>query len=142
MSDVRGKFVIDVDFTDRTTATGVQRMKLVSLASATEYPDGKVAMVSGTCGTAVVVVPVSPTTYRNAAGNVVSFANVSRVAFSATGAAMVACDGSGGCGENDWTIYSRAGQVAVSEAVETTSFSINVMGTAGTASFMLVMYGS
>jgi hypothetical protein len=142
MSDVRGKFVIDVDFTDRTTATGVQRMKLVSLASATEYPDGKVAMVSGTCGTAVVVVPVSPATYRNAAGNVVSFANVSRVAFSATGAAMVACDGSGGCGENDWTIYSRAGQVAVSEAVETTSFSINVMGTAGTASFMLVMYGS
>jgi hypothetical protein len=142
MSDVRGKFVIDVDFTDRTSATGVQRMKLVSLASATEYPDGKVAMVSGTCGTAVVVVPVSPATYRNAAGNVVSFANVSRVAFSATGAAMVACDGSGGCGENDWTIYSRAGQVAVSEAVETTSFSINVMGTAGTASFMLVMYGS
>jgi hypothetical protein len=64
------------------------------------------------------------------------------VAFSATGAAMVACDGSGGCGENDWTIYSRAGQVAVSEAVETASFSINVMGTAGTAAYTLVMYGS
>ena len=142
MSDVRGKFVIDVDFTDRTTATGVQRMKLVSLASATEYPDGKVAVIAGTVGTAVATVPVSPTTYRNATGDLVSFASVSRVAFSASGPTLVACDGSGGCGENDWTIYSRAGQAAVSEAVETTSFSINVMGTAGTASYTLVMYGT
>jgi len=141
MSDVRGKFVIDVDFTDRTTATGVQRMKLVSLASATEYPDGKVAVVSGTVGTAVVSVPVAPTTYRNAAGNLVSFGSVSRVAFQASGPTLVACDGIGGCGVNDWTIYSRAGQVAVSEAIETASFSISVFGTAGTASYTLVMYG-
>lgn len=142
MSDVRGKFVIDVDFTDRTTATGVQRMKLVSLASATEYPDGKVAVVSGTCGTAVVSVPVAPTTYRNAAGNLVSFASVSRVAFQASGPTLVACDGSAGYGVDDWTIYSRANQVAVSEALETSGFSINVFDTAGTSSFTLVMYGT
>jgi hypothetical protein len=142
MSHVRGKFAIDVDFTDRTTATGVQRLKVVSLASATEYPDGKVAVVSGTVGTAVVSVPVAPTTYRNATGNLVSFGSVSRVAFSASGGTLVACDGSGGCGIDDWTIYSRANQAAVSEALETSAFSINVIGTAGTASFTLVMYGS
>jgi hypothetical protein len=142
MSDVKGRFGIDVLFTDSTVAGGAKSLKTITLQHATEYDVGKVAVVSGTCGTAVVSVPVAPTTYRNAAGNLVSFASVSRVAFSATGAAMVACDGSGGCGENDWTIYSRAGQVAVSEAVETASFSINVMGTAGTAAYTLVMYGS
>ena len=142
MSNVTGKFAVDVEFTDRTAFDGVQSLRTVSLRSATEYPDGKIAVVSGTVGTAVVVVPISPTTYRNATGNLVSFASVSRVAFSASGAAMVACDGSGGCGENDWTIYSRSNQAAVSEAVETASFSINVMGTAGTASYTLVLYGS
>jgi len=142
MSDVRGKFVIDVDFTDRTSAGGVQRMKIASLQSATEYPDGKVAVASGTCGTAVVVVPVSPTTYRNSDGDLVSFASVSRVAFSASGPTLVACDGSGGCGVDDWTIYSRANQAAVSEALESSAFSINVVGTAGTASYTLVMYGT
>jgi hypothetical protein len=142
MSDIKGRFGIDVLFTDSTVAGGAKSLKTITLQHATEYDTGKVAVVSGTCGTAVVSVPVAPTTYRNAAGNLVSFASVSRVAFSATGAAMVACDGSGGCGENDWTIYSRAGQVAVSEAVETASFSINVMGTAGTAAYTLVMYGS
>jgi hypothetical protein len=142
MSDIKGRFGIDVLFTDSTVAGGAKSLKTITLQHAAEYDTGKVAVVSGTCGTAVVSVPVAPTTYRNAAGNLVSFASVSRVAFSASGAAMVACDGSGGCGDNDWTIYSRAGQVAASEAVETASFSVNVMGTAGTAAYTLVMYGS
>jgi hypothetical protein len=142
MSNVRGVFAIDVEFTDRMTSTALSRLKVVPLRSATEYPDGKVAIVAGTVGTSVSTVPVSPTTYRNATGDLVSFASVSRVAFSASGPRLVACDGSGGCGENDWTIYSRAGQAAVSEAVETTSFSINVMGTVGTAAYTLVMYGT
>lgn len=142
MSDIKGRFGIDVLFADSTVAGGAKSLKTIALQHAAEYDTGKIAVVSGTCGTAVVTVAVAPTTYRDSAGNLVSFASVSRVAFSASGAAMVACDGSGGCGENDWTIYSRAGQVAVSEAVETSSFSVNVMGTAGTASYTLVMYGS
>jgi hypothetical protein len=139
---VKGRFGIDVQFTDSTTTSGVQSLKSITLQSATEYDFGKVALVSGTCGTAVVTVPVSPTTYRDSDGNILSFASVSRVAFSATGPKLVACDGSGGCGIEDWTIYSRAGQVAVSEALETVSFSVNVYGTTGTAAFTLVMYGS
>lgn len=139
---VRGRFGIDVQFADATTASGMQSLKSVTLQHASEYDGGKIAIVSGTCGTATVTVPVSPTTYRNAAGSIVSFASVSRVAFSATGANMVACDGSGGCGIEDWTIYSRANQIAVSEALETVAFSINVYGTTGTAAFTLVMYGA
>lgn len=142
MSNTKGRFGIDVQFTDSTTSSGVQSLKTITLQGATEYDFGKVAVVRGTCGTAVVTVPVSPTTYRNSAGSLVSFATVSRVAFAASGATLVACDGSGGCGIQDWTIYSRAGQVAVSEALETVAFSINVYGTTGTAAYTLVMYGS
>lgn len=139
---VTGRFGIDVSFNDSTVAGGASSMKTINLTHATEYPDGKIAVVSGTCGTAVSTVSVSPTTYRNAGGDIVSFASVSRVAFQASGPTLVSCDGSGGCGIDDWTIYSRAGQVAVSEALETSAFSINVVGTAGTASYTLVMYGS
>ena len=138
-----GRFAVDVQFTDSTAADGgVKSLKTAALQHATEYTFGKVAVIAGTCGTAVSVVSISPTTYRDASGSVVSLASVSRVAFAASGATMVACDGSGGCGVNDWTIYSRANQIAVSEAVETTSFSINVMGTAGTSAYTLVLYGS
>jgi hypothetical protein len=142
MSNIKGRFGIDVLFTDSTVAGGAKALKTITLQHATEYDFGKVAVVTGTAGTAVSTVSLAPTSYRNAAGNLVSFANVSRVAFQADGPNMVACDGSGGCGIDDWTIYSRAGQVAVSEALETSAFSINVVGTAGTSAYTLVMYGS
>jgi hypothetical protein len=142
MSSVRGRFGVEVSFNDSTVSGGASSMKTITLNHATEYDFGKVAVVTGTVGTAVSTVAIAPTTYRNAAGDIVSFSSVSRVAFQASGPTLVACDGIGGCGVNDWTIYSRAGQVAVSEALETVSFSINVFGTAGTASYTLVMYGS
>jgi hypothetical protein len=142
MSHIKGRFGIDVLFTDSTVAGGAKSLKTITLQHATEYDFGKVAVVTGTAGTAVSTVSVAPTTYQNAAGDAVSFASVSRVAFQADGPNMVACDGSGGCGIDDWTIYSRAGQIAVSEALETSAFSINVVGTAGTANYTLVMYGS
>jgi hypothetical protein len=142
MSNIKGRFGIDVLFTDSTVAGGAKALKTITLQHATEYDFGKVAVVTGTCGTAVSTVSLAPTTYQNSAGNAVSFATVSRVAFQADGPALVACDGSGGCGIDDWTIYSRAGQIAVSEALETSAFSINVVGTAGTANYTLVLYGS
>jgi hypothetical protein len=142
MSHIKGRFGIDVLFTDSTVAGGAKALKTITLQTATEYDFGKVAVVTGTAGTAVSTVSLAPTSYRNAAGDLVSFDNVSRVAFAADGPNMVACDGSGGCGIDDWTIYSRAGQIAVSEALETSAFSINVVGTAGTANYTLVMYGS
>jgi hypothetical protein len=142
MSDIKGHFGVNVHFTDSTVVGGAKSLKSIGLQHATEYDFGKVAVVTGTVGTAVTAVSVSPTTYRNSSGQIVSFASVSRVAFQADGPNMVACDGSGGCGIDDWTIYSRAGQVAVSEALETSAFSINVFGTSGTSAYTLVLYGS
>lgn len=131
---VRGKFAIDVQFADSTSGGGVQSLKTVALQHASEYTDGKVAVIAGTCGTSAVTVAISPTTYRDAAGAIVSFGSISRAAFSADAAGRVKCDGTG-----DWTLYSRAGQIAVSEAFETASFSIST--TAGTSAWTLVLYG-
>jgi hypothetical protein len=142
MSHIKGRFGVEVLFTDSTVVDGAKSLKTIAVQHATEYDFGKVAVVTGTVGTAVTTVAIAPTTYRDAAGDIVSFSSVSRVAFQASGPTLVACDGIGGCGNEDWTIYSRAGQVAVSEALETVSFSINVFGTAGTSAYTLVMYGS
>jgi hypothetical protein len=131
---VRGKFAIDVQFADSTSGGGVQSLKTVSLQHATEYTDGRVAIVTGTCGTSAVTVAIAPTTYRDSSGSVVSFTSVSRAAFSADAAGRAKLDGTG-----DWTLYSRAGQIAVSEAFETASFSIST--TAGTSAWTLVLYG-
>lgn len=134
---IEGRIVVDALFHDR----GTDAFKVLSLASSMEFDAGKVAIVSGTCGTAASVVPVAPTTYRDSAGNVVSFAQVNRVVFEADCPELVACDGSGGCGIDDWTIYSRVNQAAASHAAETSAFSINVIGTAGTASYTMLMWG-
>ena len=132
---ILGKFAIDVQFADSTAADGVKSVKTLALQHASEYSDGKVAVLTGTCGTSAVTVAISPTTYRDASGSIVSFASISRAAFSADAAGRVKCDGTG-----DWTLYSRAGQIAVSEAFETASFSIST--TAGTSAWTLVLYGS
>ena len=135
MANTLGKFHIDVQFTDSVTVSGAKSLKSIVLQHATEYSDGKVAIVTGTCGTSAASVAVSPTTYRDSAGDIVSFSSISRAAFSADAAGRVKCSGAG-----DWHIYSRAGQVAVSEAFETASFSIST--TAGTSAWTLVLYGS
>ena len=135
MANTLGKFHIDVQFTDSATVSGAKSLKTIALQHATEYDSGKVAVVTGTCGTAAATVSLAPTTYRNAAGDLVSFSSVSRAAFSADAAGLVKCSGAG-----NWHLYSRAGQVAVSEAFETASFSITT--TAGTSAWTLVLYGS
>ena len=132
---ILGKFAIDVQFADSDAAVGVKSLKTVALQHASEYTDGKVAVITGTCGTSAVTVAISPTTYRDASGAIVLFGSVSRAAFSADAPGRVKCDGNG-----DWTLYSRAGQIAVSEAFETASFSIST--TAGTSAWTLVLYGS
>lgn len=135
MTNTLGKFHIDVQFTDSVTVSGAKSLKSIALQHATEYSDGKVAIVTGTCGTAAATVSLTPTTYRDSAGDLVSFSSVSRAAFSAAAAGLVKCEGAG-----DWHLYSRAGQVAVSESFETASFSIAT--TAGTSAWTLVLYGS
>ena len=136
MSNVRGRIAVDVQFTDSTASSGVQSLKTITLQDATEYTTGKVAVITGTCGTAAVTVATSPSVYRNSAGSLVSFATIERVAFSASLNATIDVQQRSAGGDN--YITSRDGQVAV---VDTPGVTF-IYTTAGTASYTLVIYGT
>lgn len=76
---IEGRIAIDVGFTDLHTASSVQNAQRITFTSTDSYSSGKVAVVSGTLGTAAVSVALQPTTFRDASGSLVSFNNVSRV---------------------------------------------------------------
>jgi hypothetical protein len=78
---IDGRINVDVLFHD---TDGTTSLKVVSLEDSTAYTTGKVAIVTGTCGTTEVSVSISPGTYRDASGAIVNFTSVSRFAFAAT----------------------------------------------------------
>ena len=136
MSNVKGRIAVDVQFTDSTTSEGVQSLKTITLQDATEYATGKVAIVTGTTGTAAVTINVAPSTYRDASGALVSLASVERIAFAATPSASISTGQRADSFSN--VITSRNGQINI---VDVPSVQL-VYTTAGTASFTLVIYGT
>ena len=132
MSNVKGRIAVDVQFTDSTTSSGVQSLKTITLQDATEYTTGKVAIVTGTCGTAQDVVDV---TFINAAGNPVSFSKITRVAFSASRQCV--------CSDEaiSYRLLSSDGRASVTEA-DSNLQSVLVNTTSGTASYTLFLYGT
>lgn len=130
---IDGRINVDVLFHD---TDGTASLKVVSLEGSTAYTSGKVAIVTGTCGTTAVTIATSPSVYRNASGSLVSFSTIERVAFAATPSATVDVQQRVAGGDN--SITSRSGQVAV---VDTPAVTF-VYTTAGTASYTLVIYGT
>jgi len=139
-TSIEGRIAVDVSFADTATSSGVQSLKKISLTDTTSYTAGKVAIVTGTVGTARVTVITSPTTYRNASGEFVSFSNISRVAFSASGPQLVEVVSN----DTDKTLAaSMSSMVAVASCNEVGSIDIALLtATSGTASYTLVLYGT
>jgi hypothetical protein len=133
---IEGRIAIDVNFADSSDATGVQSLKKISLVDTSSYSSGKVAIVTGTCGTAAVTIATAPTSFKDAAGNAVSFSAVQRIAFAATPHAVLDVGQSHSGGDN--SIRSKNGQVAVVDASGITF----AYTTAGTASYTVVIYGT
>ena len=134
-----GRITVDVLFHD---TDGTASLKVVSLEDSTEYTSGKVAIVTGTCGTALVSpISVAPSSYRDASGSIVSFSAVTRAAFLATPAARALQEGSASSSPR---LFSAGGRVAVSDMdpEEANDADWFVQTTAGTASYTLVLYGS
>ena len=133
---IEGRIAIDVNFTDTSTAGGASTVKKISLVDTTPYASGKVAIVTGTVGTAVVTVNASSPTYRNADGDLVTL-TVSRVAFVGSSVGDVKC-------ATDASLYlvSRGGRAAVSDVGSEEISSISLQTTAGTAAYTAVFYGT
>jgi hypothetical protein len=137
---INGRINVDVLFHD---TDGTTSLKVVSLEDSTEYTTGKVAIVTGTCGTAAVAVSLATLSYKDASGEAVGFNGfVNRVAFSASPGANLFGTGSNvGLGT-----ASRSGEVNVVDtpinSIYPASAGYEVSTISGTASYTLVIYGT
>jgi hypothetical protein len=137
---VSGRIAIDVEFTDRTSTAAGSSLNTITLRDATEYATGKVAIVTGTCGTGASSVTINPYApqYRNARDVLETFTSLRRLVFRATPAARinqgfvrVATSDRGGVCVND-----------IADTVPPAPDALTILTTAGTASFTLVLYGT
>jgi hypothetical protein len=103
-----GRVNVDVLFHD---TNGTSSIKVVTLNNSVEYPNGTVAVVTGTAGTqAVSFGSIGQTTYRNAAGQAVLMDSVERVIFTWSGDYPRALDD---YGDNQFYMQSVRGMPAV-----------------------------
>jgi hypothetical protein len=133
---IEGRMAVDVSFSDTASSTGTQSLKRLAVNSTDAYKTGKVAILTGTCGTAAVAVAVAPSGYTDSSGSAVSFASVTRFAFAASAAAV--------CSEAAGAAVAVTGgdRVAISDSRSGGTSGFNVSAYAGTASYTLVVYGA
>ena len=131
---IDGRINVDVLFHDKD---GTASMKVVSLQDSATASSGKVALISGTCGTAAVTIHVAPTSYRDASGSLVSFSVITKTIVKAGANALTLTNP---------TIAVNAGSVAVVPA-ETSDFDDSgqlptVASASGTSSYTMIFYGT
>lgn len=123
---------------------GTASMKVVNAASAESYSSGKIAIVSGTCGTTLASVDFSQ--YKTAAGedfDVLNVTSVRRLAFSATPSAIMETSGM----IPEMYVGSRSGEVSIvsSPGVEGVTPvappQVSVRAISGTASYTVMLLG-
>lgn len=132
----KGTIAIDVQFVERAAGVGVSAIKTIALQDIGEHLTGKVAIVSGTCGTAVTQIGVSPSTYKNVDGDAVSFATIERVAFSADRRIALKNQAS-------MSLISGSTLASISDAQgDTGPLELHPEYTSGTASYVIVIYGT
>jgi hypothetical protein len=140
---VRGTIAVDVAFTDGTSSAAGSSLNTITLRDATEYTTGKVAIVSGTVGTAAVTVSTAGAGlgYRNAAGQLVTFSDVRRVLFAWNGSAVGTLRETG---DNAFLMTARAGEPASTSLPLYPGVQMEVSsGSEGvTATYSIVIYGT
>ena len=138
---IEGRIAIDATFNDMDSSGIAHASKTISLTSSTPYTTGKVAVVSGTIGTAQqVFLNLYSTQYRDASGNLVTFAStaISRIAFAFQGAAgqsRALLDNNGTLG-----LISRDNEVACASVLSELTGVIE--SAANTGTYTVVLYGT
>ena len=131
---VSGTINVSMSFVDSTTSSGVVSEKKAALSSADVYTSGKVAVVSGTVGTAVQNIDLTSLNYRNAAGELVTISTVDRCGFVSGNEAFVQFV------DIDIKLHSTNNHMAVT-SVHNTDDTVHVYTTNGTSSYTLLFYG-
>jgi hypothetical protein len=132
---LNGTINVSMSFVDTASSTGVESEKKASLASADVYTSGKVAVVTGTVGTAAQNIDLSDLDYRDAAGNLVTMSYVDRAGFVSENEAFVSFV------DIDIKLHATDNHMAIS-CVHNTDDTVNVYTTNGTSSYTLLLFGS
>ena len=131
---IEGRINVDVLFHDKD---GTASLKVVSLQDSQAYTSGKVAIVSGTCGTTAVTIQVAPTAYRDASGAFVSFFEIERYVIKSGPVALVMNNPTVTVYANSLSIiptsYGDFGDAGQLPTVRTNG---------GTSSYTIAMYGT
>ena len=130
---INGRISIDAIFHD---TDGTASINVVSLSESEEYSSGVVAVMTRTASGVLQTLPIAPTTYRNAAGDVVYFSYVNHVILRSNSGTVVYADD-----RNSLVVAS--GKIA-SFATETDSNAsdISIYADGGTASYTIILIGS
>ena len=130
---INGRISIDAIFHD---TDGTASINVVSLSESEEYSSGVVAVMTRTASGVLQTLPIAPTTYRNAAGDVVYFSYVNHVILRSNSGTVVYADD-----RNSLVVAS--GKIA-SFATETDSNAsdISIYADGGTASYTIILYGT
>lgn len=130
-----GSVSVVFDFNETSSASGVDSLKKVRLASNESYTAGKIAVVSGTISTTIQNVDLTSLAYRDASGELVTFTNIDRIALVSSRSAYVELVDTG------TKIHADDNKVSVT-CVHNTDDTLRVYTTSGTSSYTLALYGS
>lgn len=95
MSEIAGLASINLAYTEQAATDGKTVQHSLLVAEDTPQSSGRVAIISGTVGTAGVTIALAPTTYLNANGDYVyfySYEPLPRIAFKASGSQQTFLD--------------------------------------------------
>lgn len=128
---ISGRLSIDALVHDTTSTTS---LKALSLESSESVTTGKVAIVTGTCGTSAVSIAVAPSVYVDSAGSAVTFATVTRVVLQGTAGLKFTA--------SSVTAYSGSTQCAAFALGGHTTAAVNVAAVTGTATYTIILVGT
>ena len=130
---IEGRIAVDASFADKTDGTNVQSLKKIQLTDTDAYTTGKVAVLTGTCGTDfVTLVNDGVTTYKDSSGSAVTFQSLARCVASNAGTHVIVYDTLN-------TVIAQNGNLVVFQPLLKT---ITVNTFSGTASYTVVLYGT
>jgi hypothetical protein len=131
---IEGRISIDVLFHEKD---GTAALKVTSLQDSRAYTSGKVAIVSGTCGTSAVTIQVAPTAFRDASGAFVSFYEIQRFVIQSGPSVLILTQPNVTVDANAISVVSNA----VGDFDDTAQLP-TVRTSAGTSTYTIVMYGT
>ena len=130
---INGRISIDAIFHDTDSTASIN---VLSLNESQEYSSGVVAVITGTASGVQQNLPVSPTTYRNAAGNLVEVGNLFHVVLKSNSGTVVYAD------LVNSVVVPPGKTASFATDFPFTGDDISIYADGGTASYTIILIGS